>query len=54
MFSDAGLISPYAAESMSWAVERGMIRGNDDGTADPRGNATRAQVAQIMMNYLTK
>ena len=51
-FSDADRVSSYALDALLWAVARGVVRGNDDGTLDPRGTATRAQVAQIMMNYL--
>ena len=36
---------------MAWAVEKGII-GGSDGKLDPRSNATRAQVAAILMRYL--
>jgi len=39
---------------MRWAVENGIIGGHDDGRLDPRGQATRAQVAAMLMRYLNK
>jgi uncharacterized repeat protein (TIGR02543 family) len=55
-FPDASSVSAYAQQAMAWAVENGIINGND-GKLDPKGNATRAQVAAIIMrycNYLAK
>ena len=51
-FPDAGTVSDYAKTAMAWAVEKGII-GGSDGKLDPRSNATRAQVAAILMRYLT-
>ena len=48
-YADAGRISPYAAASMGWAVDRGLITGVSAGTLAPGGSATRAQVATILM-----
>ena len=50
-FADQGAISDYARESMAWAVGVGLISGMGDGTISPAGNATRAQVATILMRY---
>ena len=50
-FSDADAISAYAVEAMNWAVAKGLITGMGDGTLAPRGTATRAQVATILMRY---
>lgn len=50
-FADQGAISDYARESMAWAVGMGLISGMGDGTISPAGNATRAQVATILMRY---
>jgi len=54
IFSDAADTSAYARESLSWAVGAGIVNGYDDGTVQPKGTATRAEVAQVMMNYLMK
>ncbi len=51
-FPDAATVSDYAKTAMAWAVEKGII-GGSDGKLDPRSNATRAQVAAILMRYLT-
>ena len=50
-YTDAGQISPYAAEAMGWAVDRGLITGVSAGTLAPGGSATRAQVATILMRF---
>lgn len=50
-FSDAALTSDYAQQAMIWAYDQGVIGGNADGTLNPRGTATRAEIAQILMNY---
>ena len=55
VFPDAGEISGYARDAMSWAVARGLVNGvSRDGAAllFPRGGATRAQVAAILMRFL--
>ena len=51
-FSDSASVHSWAAEAMQWAVGTGVMSGNSDGTLDPRGTATRAQVATIMSNYI--
>ena len=51
-FTDADEASGYALEALRWAVENGIINGYGDGRFDPRGSATRAQVAQMLKNFL--
>ena len=51
-FTDVGEASGYALEALCWAVENGIISGYGDGRLDPQGLAARAQVAQMLMNYL--
>ena len=51
-FSDSASVHSWAAEAMQWAVGTGIMSGNADGTLNPRGTATRAQVATIMSNYV--
>lgn len=53
-FTDADKISDWAKDNVRWAVGAGLISGRDDGTIDPLGNATRAEIAAIMHRYLTK
>lgn len=50
-FSDAGKVTGYATNAMRWAVENGLIGGMGDGTLNPQGNTTRAQLAVILMRY---
>lgn len=53
-FPDAGRVSDWAMEAMSWCVAEGIISGVGGMTLDPAGNATRAQVATIIMRYAEK
>ena len=50
-FSDAEQISRYALDAMRWAVENGIMSGYDNSQLGPRGLATRAQIAQMLMNF---
>lgn len=51
-FADADEISPFALEAMYWAVENGILNGYGDGRLGPQGQATRAQVAQMLKNFI--
>lgn len=51
-FSDADSISAYAQEAMRWAVENKIINGFGNGRLGPQSEATRAQVAQMLKNFL--
>ena len=54
-FPDAGSVSGWAEEALSWANAAGLINGTvRDGRTilDPQGSASRAQVAMILMNYV--
>lgn len=53
-FSDAEATSDWAEEAISWAVGVGLLSGKGNGILDPSGTATRAEFAQMLMNYLTK
>ena len=50
-YPDAGDILPYAREAMAWAVAEGLLQGFEDATLRPQGNATRAQIATILMRF---
>ena len=54
VFHDAEDTSDWAKEAISWAVGVGLLSGEGNGILDPTGTATRAEVAQILMNYCTK
>ena len=50
-FPDAGSVSSYAQTAMQWAVAEKLVNGSD-GKLLPQGNATRAQVATILMRFI--
>ena len=49
-FSDATSVSSYAVNAMQWAVANGIVNGSN-GKLNPQNNATRAQVAAILMRF---
>ena len=50
-YPDAGQVQTYAQPAMAWAVAENIIRGMEDGTLKPAGNASRAQIATILMRF---
>lgn len=56
-FPDKDQASDYALEPLQWAVSNGIINGTKTGSKtllDPRGFATRAQLAVILARYIDK
>lgn len=54
-FSDSKKVNSWAKEAMEWAYAEGLITGNSiNGKVllDPQGDATRAQIATILMRYI--
>ena len=51
-YADFEQISGYAVEAMTWAVNTGLISGTSTTTLSPQGEATRAQVATILMRFI--
>ena len=51
-FNDTDEISGFALEALRWAVENGILNGYGDGRLGPQGQATRAQVAQMLKNFI--
>ena len=49
-YPDAGQVQAYAQPAMAWAVAEGIVEGMD-GNLNPAGNATRAQIATILMRF---
>ena len=49
-FSDASTVSSYAVNAMQWAVANGIVNGSN-GKLNPKNNATRAEVAAILMRF---
>ena len=52
-FSDGDQVSDWAQYAMKWAVAEGLISGSNN-ALNPLGTASRAEVAQILMNYFNK
>ena len=52
-FKDNASISAYARPAVAWAAENGIVSGMPDGTFQPKGNATRAQLAAILTRFMT-
>lgn len=50
-FIDTISIASYALKPLAWAVENGIVSGTSSDTISPTGNATRAQVATMLMRY---
>ena len=50
-FVDGAEVSVWAQQAMSWAVSLGLINGVDSDRLDPKGQATRAQTATILMRF---
>lgn len=50
-YTDSDKVAGYARDAMSWAVGTGIIGGMDTVTLAPKGNATRAQIATMLMRF---
>ena len=44
--------SGYALEALRWAAKNGILNDYGDGLLSPGGLATRAQVAQMLKNFI--
>ena len=55
-YDDGALVGGYASDAMAWAIANGIIKGVGNNRLDPLGNATRAQLATMLMRFdeLTK
>lgn len=51
-YDDAFEVSDWAMEAMQWAVGSGLITGRTETTLVPKGDATRAEAAAILMRYI--
>lgn len=47
-FTDASEISQYAQLAFAWAHQESIVSGKGNGILDPKGNATRAEVAKMV------
>ncbi|MFI3227150.1 MAG: S-layer homology domain-containing protein [Clostridia bacterium] len=51
-FADSDTVSGYAVNSMEWAYSNDVINGTNTGALVPLNQATRAEAATILMNFL--
>ena len=48
-YPDGASVSSWAADAVTWAVESGLLTGSDTGALNPQGNASRAELATLMV-----
>lgn len=53
-FSDSGEISQWAKSSVYWGIYNKLISGTSSETLSPKKSTTRAQVAKILVNYISE
>ena len=51
-YTDSGNVSAWALTAIKWAVAEELITGVSSTSLDPAGNASRAQVATILMRFV--
>ena len=51
-FIDDADIANYAKEAIEWFFKANIIRGYPDGSCKPQGEATRAEVATMLMRFI--
>ena len=51
-FNDSSDVSEWAAPAFQWACASGVIEGKPGGLLDPKGSATRVEVAIMLMRFL--
>ncbi|MFR0924954.1 MAG: S-layer homology domain-containing protein [Butyricicoccaceae bacterium] len=44
-------MSTYAIPAIQWACGAGVVTGKSGSKLDPKGNATRAEVAAMLMRF---
>jgi ubiquitin len=49
-FPDAEAVANYAKNAFAWALDNGIING-ENGNLEPRGDVTRAQVAAVLRRF---
>lgn len=51
-FNDSSEISSWAMDAMKWGIAEGLIEGGSGQKLSPKENASRAQVATILMRFM--
>lgn len=50
-YTDVQSVSSYAVPALQWANAAGVVTGKSGNKLDPKGNATRAEVAAMLMRF---
>ena len=53
-FTDKGSVSAWAQEAIKWAVGNGIMGGKENNLLDPKGTATRAEIAAMLHRFVEK
>lgn len=53
-FTDSGKLASWAKDAMWWAVYNSLVSGVGNGQIAPEQNASRAQIAAILLRYMDK
>ena len=51
-YDDFDTISEWAIPAVQWAAGAGVMKGRTDSTINPSENITRAEIAQMLVNYM--
>lgn len=51
-FTDSGKIASWATDAVWWAVYHGLVSGTGNNQIAPEANASRAQIAAILLRYM--
>jgi hypothetical protein len=52
-FRDSESVSDYAKDALKWATTEGLFKGTDDGNLLPLSDASRAEIAAVLYEFLT-
>ncbi len=53
-YKDLDQVSSWAEEALQWCVAEGIISGTDSTSLSPKNSATRAQIATILMRFVSE
>ncbi len=51
VFTDQEDVSLWAEQGVNWAVSQGLLSGSGNGILNPKGTATRAELAAVLRQY---
>lgn len=53
-FADSAAINSWAKGGVAWCVSAGLLNGKPGNLLDPQGTVTRAEMAQVLLNYFIR